>query len=204
MSEAPLLTVAVVADTHIPDRASALPSGLLDALRESGAAQILHAGDVCAPRVLSELGTVAPVLAARGNRDFIFSPPLPLVVDVELAGVKISLQHGHGGPRSYWMDKVAQVLRGYTLDRYRHILLKGSPHARVFVFGHTHRPENVWIEGRLFFNPGASIGVRFGRLDLKPSFGLLRIYAGGRVESEVIRLEGQPNPEARILTKETR
>jgi putative phosphoesterase len=187
MSAAPLITIAVVSDTHIPDRAPALPEGLLEALSAAGVEQILHAGDVCAPRVLAQLKEVAPVLAARGNRDFVFSPSLPLVVDVELAGVKISLQHGHGGMRSYWADKFAYVYEGYRLERYWRRLTAVSPDAKVYIFGHTHRPENVWRDGRLLFNPGAMVGIKLGNLMIPPSYGLLRIYEQGRLEAETIQ-----------------
>lgn len=188
MSASPLLTVGVVGDTHVPDRAPSLPPGLLDGLRSAGVAHILHAGDVCSQRVLSELGEVAPVSAARGNRDFLFSPPLPMAVELEFAGVKVGLVHGHGGVVSYWQDKVAYVLQGYRMERYAHLAEKAVPHAQVLVYGHTHHPENRWLNGRLIFNAGAATGFRLGRENFHPSYGLLHFYAHGRVAGEICPL----------------
>ena len=55
----------VLADTHIPRRARALPEELVPYLREADL--ILHAGDLIQPSVLDELSTHAPVYAVRGN-----------------------------------------------------------------------------------------------------------------------------------------
>jgi hypothetical protein len=100
----PLLTVGVVADTHIPDRVGTLHPELIPTLKAAGVGHILHAGDICVPGVLDELSQVAPVTAARGNRDILLSS-LPLVQNITLEGVEIALMHGHGGLWFYLWDK---------------------------------------------------------------------------------------------------
>jgi predicted phosphodiesterase len=47
--------IVVLADTHIPDFARALPNSLVPALRKADL--ILHAGDVTSRTVLDELST---------------------------------------------------------------------------------------------------------------------------------------------------
>jgi putative phosphoesterase len=188
MSEAPIITVGVVADTHVPDRVQSLPPGLVDGLRAAGAAHILHAGDVCSQRVLDELGQVAPVSAVRGNRDFLIQPALPMALEIELGGVCFGVVHGHGGMRQYWLDKLGYITVGYRIERYCRVAERDCPRAGVWIYGHSHLPENRWIDGRLVFNPGAATGFRFGRKDLAPSYGILRVYPEGRVEGEIIFL----------------
>jgi putative phosphoesterase len=188
MTKQIIATIGVVADTHVPDRAPGLPAGLVEQLRAAQVSHILHAGDVCVPQILRELEKVAPVTAVRGNRDFLFSPPLPMSTEVELAGVRIGLVHGHGGWWKYWLDKFAYVFVGYRIDRYYRVALSACPSARVLVFGHSHRPENIWMDGRLVFNPGTVLGFHFGPYQFSASYGLLRIASNGDVAGQIIRL----------------
>lgn len=61
------MRIGVVADTHIPGRARALPEALLRGL--AGVDLILHAGDICVAPVLDWLAELAPVIAVAGNND---------------------------------------------------------------------------------------------------------------------------------------
>jgi hypothetical protein len=183
----PLLTVGVVADTHIPDRVGTLHPELIPTLKAAGVGHILHAGDICVPGVLDELRQVAPVTAARGNRDILLAS-LPLVQNVTLEGVEIALMHGHGGLWFYLWDKWQFVFFGYKFKRYLWLLRHSSGTARVVVFGHTHRQENCWVDGKLLFNPGAA-GMIYDD-PFTPSIGLLRIYSGQQVEGEILPLNG--------------
>jgi putative phosphoesterase len=61
------MRVLVLSDTHVPDFAPALPSGLVPELRRADL--ILHAGDVTSTRLLDELAEHAPVEVAMGNGD---------------------------------------------------------------------------------------------------------------------------------------
>jgi hypothetical protein len=190
MSDGETLVVGVLADTHVPDRAAEIPQGLKDIFAYAGVAHILHAGDVCARRVLDELEEIAPVSAVRGNRDFLITPALPMSLELELGGVQIGLLHGHGGPRQYWLDKLGYIVAGYRVERYIQVARQACPDAQAWVFGHSHRAENRRVDGRLVFNPGAAIGYRFGPVEYVPSCGLLRIYPGGNITGEIIRLNG--------------
>lgn len=182
------IAVAVVADTHVPDRARQLHPALLPALQEAEPAAILHAGDISVQRVLDQLGTVAPVLAVRGNRDFLFPGSLPRARSLEFAGVPLALMHGHGTWTTYLVDKLFYLTQGYRLQRYQAIMAGMVASAKVIVFGHTHRPEVTWMGGKLWFNPGSACIPMRGSPD--PSFGLLHFSAAGEVSGEIIALTG--------------
>jgi putative phosphoesterase len=183
-----ILRVAVIADTHIPDRIMSVPKKLLEDLRSLKVAHILHAGDICVPGVLKELESIAPVSAVRGNRDFLFKNTLPLKRSLDIGGMRIALMHGSGTIWDYFKDKWAYVIQGYQLERYIQFTTREAEDARVIVFGHTHRPANVSRNGKLFFNPGsACFPPPEGG---KPSYGLLKIYSNGDVTGEIVPLPG--------------
>lgn len=186
-SENPILSVGVVSDTHIPDRAAILPPNLLDSLRACKVDLILHAGDICTSVVLDQLGAVAPVIAVRGNRDWAFRDRLPWMRMLLLADVPVGLIHGHGNLGDYLWDKVQYIFTGYRLERYARLARRYAPQAKVIVFGHTHRAVNVIIDEVLFFNPG-SANLPPPEQECEPGFGILRFYSGQRVTGELTRL----------------
>jgi hypothetical protein len=185
--ERPVLTIGVLADTHVPDRMNELHPNIVRLFSEAGVGHILHAGDVCSPAVLEALRSIAPVSAVRGNRDWLL-PGLPLAQTVELGGVQVGLMHGHGNFGRYLWDKLAFIFRGYSLTRYLNLLINTLPAAQVVVYGHTHHPELLWHHGKLLFNPGsASLGYLRHR---PPTVGLLHIYPQARVSAQFVMLEG--------------
>lgn len=182
------VVIGVVADTHIPDRVGELHPRLLEELTRQQVQLILHAGDISVMRVISDLETVAPVRAVTGNRDFLLSKEIPNKRCLEVYGSQIVLIHGHLDPRTYWMDKFQYITQGYKFDRYLRRFVRAFLEARVIVFGHTHHPENQWIDGKLYFNPGS---VSHGDLlDRTPNYGLLKFYKDGRIDAEIIPLKG--------------
>ncbi len=185
----PQQTIAVVADTHVPDRVNGLHPGLIAGLQALQVEHILHMGDVCVNRVLDELSQVAPVSAVRGNRDWLLSPPPPWTRSLTFQGVRVYQAHGQGGFFTYWLDKVLYVLLGYEFERYARRLMRSSPDAQVYLFGHTHQPVNRVIDGNLFFNPGSACS-NFANNNPKPSFGVLRFTPDGQVQGEIYPLVG--------------
>jgi putative phosphoesterase len=180
----PLILVGVIADTHIPDRAPRLPVQILEFFQNAGVQQILHAGDISIPSVLEELNQIAPVTAVRGNRDWLFRKTLPWKTTLDLAGIQLGMAHGHGGLRSYVLDKFQYISSGYQFKRYYHLLARTFPEARIIVYGHTHRPENRWENGQLIFNPGSACCP--SDPGQAPSLGLLHIYPQQQVRAEII------------------
>ena len=152
----------VIADTHIPRRAKALPEPLTPHLERADL--ILHAGDLMDPALLDELTTHAPVKAVHGNLD----PPeagLQGTLEFEIGGERVAMIHD-SGPR-----------RGR-----RNRMRRRFPEARVVVFGHSHIP---WLEdedGLLLLNPGSPTDKR---RQPEHTFALLRAE-GGEVSAEVL------------------
>ena len=127
---------------------------------------ILHAGDVGNQDVLTELETLAPVHAVSGNTDtFPLLSALPELQDLQLAGRQVIVTHGHR-------------LDPLTPEK----LSQNFPHARIILYGHTHRPFIGRINGTLVVNPGAAGPARFR---LKPSIATLEWNDFGE---EIVRL----------------
>ncbi len=181
------ITLGVIADTHIPDRAKHLHPQIQMVFQQAGVSAILHAGDISTPSVIAQLSRTAPVYAIRGNRDWLFIRSLPLTRRLSFNGATIVLTYGHGRWRDYIADRIYYMLHGYRLERFSGRLLTAFPMAQAIVFGHTHRPLNVRVNGLLLFNPGSPHFPE--QKNQAPSIGLIHIPAGGReIQGEIIEL----------------
>lgn len=148
--------IGVISDTHGLLRPQAIA-----ALK--GADMILHAGDVGNSRILAELGTIAPVIAVRGNIDKgEWAQELPEWEVVEVGAVSIYMLHDAN-----------------ALD-----LKPEAAGFRVVISGHSHQPSAREHKGVLYLNPG-SAGAR--RFSLPVSLAHLKIK-GARVEAQLIQL----------------
>jgi uncharacterized protein len=127
------LLAAVIADTHVPRRARALPEGLTPHLGRADL--VLHAGDLMDPALLEELAAYAPVKAVRGNLD---PPGLPETLEFEFGGARVAMIHDSGGRRGR-----------------RTRLRRRFPDARVVIFGHSHIPFLEDESGLMLLNPGS-------------------------------------------------
>jgi uncharacterized protein len=147
--------IGVIADTHIPARARAIPDMVLAAF--AGVDLIFHAGDVVVPEVLALLRQVAPVEAVAGNNDP-DSLGLPLARELILEGYRIGLAHGHIGSGRSTVERALSHFHG----------------ADCVVFGHSHIPYCQHHGSTLAFNPGSATDRRrqpqcsFGLLYLEP------------------------------------
>lgn len=180
------ITFGLVADTHVPDRRQRLHPGVLAAFERAGVSMILHAGDICVPRVLRQLEEVAPVLAVRGNRDWFGFGELPMQRIIEFGGKRIGLTHGHGGWRRYLGDKARYLLRGpqsFEVALRRSLSLVED--VDVLVFGHNHEPVVQDVDGVLVINPGSACCQALP--DKPPTVALLHID-GDRVWGEIVEL----------------
>jgi uncharacterized protein len=143
--------IGLISDTH-----GRLRPEVLDHFR--GVDHILHGGDIGDLDILAALEAIAPTDAVFGNTDgFAIRARVPETVEREIGGRSVLLVHGHqlGAP---------------TPER----LAAAYPAADIVVFGHTHRPTNANIGGRLFLNPGGAGAPRF---ELRPSIAILRLEA---------------------------
>jgi len=180
-------TLGILADTHIPDRVSDLPTQVLQSFREARVTAILHAGDVSVPRVLKQLEEIAQVYAVLGNRDIYALRQLPLQARLNFEGITIGMAHGHGTFTSYMVDKIQRQLHGRLVERYIERMLLTFPDVDVIVFGHLHVPCNLHINGKLLFNPG-STSYPWPRRD-PPTFGLLYLEQGSEPRGEIIKIQ---------------
>jgi putative phosphoesterase len=119
------MRIAIIADTH----------GYLDQRVPpaiDGAGLILHAGDIGAESILTELARIAPVTAVAGNNDGPLDYlGLPIHVDLRVEGAAIHLVH-------------------------RLIDAAPPPATNVVVFGHSHKALIEDRDGVLYINPGAA------------------------------------------------
>ncbi|MCX7682650.1 MAG: YfcE family phosphodiesterase [Anaerolineae bacterium] len=187
------LTAGLLSDTHIPHRLKRLPPGLFDAL--AGCDVILHAGDVDDPVALEPLRAIAPVYAVRGNFHVLDlsdgGAALPATVELELAGARVVLVHGHQpGPIGFWLKglhlamlKLGLMDNGALNRRTARRLARLYPQADVIVFGHVHHPHLEWIGETLLVNPGAVCPSPWNR----PTIARLSLGAG-RPAVEVLTL----------------
>jgi putative phosphoesterase len=158
------MRIAVLADTHIPNRAKTLPKAAWDLVKEADT--IIHAGDVVNREFLRELQSIAPLYAVRGNNDLQLTD-LPETLEIELSDVSVAIIHDSG-------DKKGRSQR----------MRKRFPHAEIVVFGHSHIPINEQESGLLLFNPGSPTDRR-----MQPvcTMGLLDLH-NGSIRAEIVSL----------------
>ncbi len=173
------IRIGLIADTHMPGEVKSLPPHVKEAFK--GVDLILHAGDLCVPRVLDELETIASVLAARGNDDGEF-PQDHRIKDnhvLNIDGLKLGLTHRGYCPGSseYPLDKMMGREFGKLVD--------------IVVYGDTHVAMVERYRGILLVNPGSpTLPDNLMKLG---TVGLLEI-AGGRVKARLIELSEFPLP----------
>ncbi len=182
-----MITLGVLADTHIPDRKRELNPVVVDVFRQGKVNAILHAGDISTAGVLTTLEEIAPIYAVRGNRDWVALKSLPSHRLLAFNGVQVGLTHGHGNLQRYIVKRIEYVLHGYHVEMFLPDVRAQFPTADVLIFGHTHRPYIRQEHCRLILNPG-SPHVPEGK-DSPPSVALLHIKPGGEFAGELVNLE---------------
>lgn len=154
------MDIGIISDTHGLLRAEALAA-------LGGCGLILHAGDVGSLAVLEALGTIAPVVAVRGNCDRgPWAQKFPAAEVVEAGGHLIYLLHD---------------LVHLDLD-------PAAAGFRVVVSGHSHCSSVQERRGVLYLNPG-SAGPR--RFRLPVTVARLRLN-GNRAEASIMELGVEP------------
>ena len=128
-----MVRIGLISDTH----------GLLRPEAKAflkGSDFIVHAGDICDPDVLDELGSIAPVTAVRGNND--------------------------NGPWAHKLHNTEVLEVGAFLLYAIHDLSQldidpATAGVRAVVSGHSHKPFAEERGGVLFINPGSAGPRRF-------------------------------------------
>ncbi len=127
------MRIGIISDTH-----GLLRPEAVELLR--GSEHIIHAGDIGAPEIISELEKIAPVTAIRGNVDTqAWARRFAETEVVELGGVFLYIIHDAN-------------------------VLDLNPNAAGFaavISGHSHKPKQEVKNGVLYFNPGSAGPRRF-------------------------------------------
>ena len=126
------MKIGIISDTH-----GLLRPEVLSAL--NGCEAILHAGDVCRQEILDELEKIAPVYVVRGNNDKEWAENIPVLLDFEIAGLRVFMTH----KKTDLPDDL-------------------SPYDLV-VFGHSHKYEESHRGKTLLLNPGSCGPRRFNQ-----------------------------------------
>jgi len=111
----------------------------------AGVDHLIHAGDIGSLDLLLELEAIAPVTAVWGNTDgFDLRERLPAEAEIELAGIRIAVTHGH---------RFGSPTPALVSERF--------PSAALVVFGHTHEPLIERRGDQFIVNPGSCGPRRF-------------------------------------------
>ncbi len=163
------MRIVVLSDTHIPHRASDLPTPVWDAI--DAADLVIHAGDFTSHDFLVELRSVKPLKAVYGNMDeYAIVSTLPEREVFEVEGKRIGIIHGFGAPLGL-EQRVKARFKDTPLD--------------ILIFGHSHQALIRKEEGGLLLlNPGSPTDTIFAR---KRTFILLTLE-GERVDAELVTL----------------
>lgn len=123
--------IGIISDTH-----GLLRPEVTEVLR--GCEFILHGGDINSQKILDRLQETAPTYAVRGNNDGEWAGFLPETLSVELCKVRFFMVHNK------------KMLPG-NLDAG----------LNVIIYGHSHKYEEKYVDGKLFLNPGSCGPRRF-------------------------------------------
>lgn len=148
--------VGVISDTH----------GRLDVRAYQALADcdhIIHAGDICDPRIIRELETLAPVTAVLGNNDFAeYGSAVGRYAKPVIDGVRFLVAH-------YPEDVRISPFGSRALS-------KGEPIPHVCIHGHTHIPRLDYGKNarpaQFIVNPGS---VTYPRGGSQPSIAKIAI-----------------------------
>ena len=156
------MKVLIVSDTHGRDENLEIAIN-----REAPFDMLVHCGDVEGREFYIEALAECPCSIVSGNNDF-FSD-LPREEEIEIAGKKFLVTHGH-----YY---------GVSIDETGVVEEAHSRNCDGVMFGHTHRPVLEVIDGILAINPGSlSYPRQMGR---RPSYVVLETDEDGNITGEI-------------------
>lgn len=156
------MKILIVSDTH--GRDSNLEAVVAE---EAPFDYLIHCGDVEGREFFIEALAECPCTIVSGNNDF-FSD-MPREEEIELAGRKIFVTHGH----SY----------GVSMDLYSLVDEAEDRGCDIVMFGHTHRPVVTEKDGILVINPGSLAYPRQeGR---RPSYAVMEAEEGEEISVEI-------------------
>lgn len=168
--------IALVSDTHAPQRLAQLPPQLFTAF--AGADLILHAGDVGELWVLDQLSAVAPVIGVHGNDETeAATHALPYTQVIAVQGLRIYLWHSHF---PVWEEELASRQGNDMIPKLaRSVERAQAAGCQLVIFGHWHIPLIYRHAGVTVFNPGALASGNEITRQLRQTAGALFVEHSG-------------------------
>ena len=142
------MRIGLISDTHIPEACEHLPARVFEVFR--GVDLVMHAGDVYVNRVLNELATIAPVIAAVGNGDegldghrFKLEPEERVrhAHLYEVAGLRIGLAHALPTPDETSEEVFLRAMRAHFGGSVDILVMGGITRAAGLDLGRFVVPE---------------------------------------------------------------
>jgi putative phosphoesterase len=160
--------VVVLSDTHAPRRWKRCPPPVAEHLRNADL--VLHAGDVCTASVLEELAAYAPVRAVLGNNDGpdVAAWGAPETLKLDVGHLRVGMVHDSG-------SKSGRVER----------LRRRFPGCDLVVFGHSHIPMDVEVDGFRILNPGSPTDRR---RQPHGTLAVLRVAEGRLLDADIVEV----------------
>lgn len=140
-----VMTVVILADTHIPDREQSFPATFRERIRNAD--HVIHAGDFTSPDTLETIQNLASNLTAvQGNVDRA-SMSLPEVATLTVGAVTFVVCHGTTPSPQAWLTHVAQQTREHAEPQ------------RIGIGAHHHHVADREHDGVRLLNPGSATGA---------------------------------------------
>ncbi|MFD1644563.1 metallophosphoesterase family protein [Haloarchaeobius litoreus] len=139
------MQVAIISDSHIPDREAEIPDEFED--RIAAADHVVHAGDFTSTGTLAHVRELATELTAVHGNMAAPDIDLPSVASVELGGVTFVVTHGTVRSLEAWYETIAEATQEHAEE------------PRVGIGGHTHRLDDEVHDGVRVLNPGSVTGA---------------------------------------------
>ena len=177
--EKDIFRILLISDTHIYRTGQHLPVFVMNAFQENSPDLILHCGDICTMDFIDELQKIAPVYAVRGNRDLLNWFRLPDMIDLNINGFRIHMEHGQGGLFSYLAVKTEFTLLkllGKQPDYSRAVRFKDNYREfDLYCVGHSHSRFMTKKDRTILINPGHMNFENPEKEHEAPSFSLIEV-----------------------------
>jgi putative phosphoesterase len=162
------MKIGVISDTHIPERAKAIPVAVLEEFKSAD--MIIHAGDLVEALVIDSLQAACrDVRIVRGNMDSCgVKERFPEKEIIKVGNFKIAVMHGFGPPANL-IELLAEVFKKEAPD--------------IVIFGHSHAALSEKIDNTLYFNPGSPTDKLFSPYN---SYGIIEIKEA--IQARIVRL----------------
>jgi putative phosphoesterase len=170
------MLIGLISDTHMPVDATELPPTLRRTFRDVDL--ILHAGDVYAASVLSELETIAPLLVSKGDDDYgdvLEDPRMKETHTLTFEGITLRLIH------EFVIESCMNHHGGPTQDAVN----RSETPPDIIIHGHTHKPALNHRGAFLTVTPGSATFPNYVR---EPGTVGLLTLTSGKAEAQIIQL----------------